>query len=88
LQKLCLSSIGMMTGFHITGLQSIGLQHLEQTHAEKVNCGPSEKFTVTERELNGQCWEDISLAEIGKSIGHVGSWKKRPRAVCSENRGL
>jgi hypothetical protein len=29
-----------------------------------------------------QCWEDISLAEIRKSIG---SWKNRLRAVCSRN---
>jgi hypothetical protein len=43
-----------------------------------VHVGLTLKKRVTE------CWEEISLAELRKSIG---SWRKRLRAVCGEDGG-
>jgi hypothetical protein len=44
---------------------------------EKVSRGRTEKFTKEElKQRITECWEEISLAELRKSIG---SWKKRLR---------
>jgi hypothetical protein len=45
--------------------------------------GRTEKFTKEElKQRVTECCEEISLAELGKSIG---SWKKRLRTGCGED---
>jgi hypothetical protein len=53
--------------------------------SEKVYRGSTDKFTKKElKQRITECWEEISLAELRKSIR---SWKERLRAVCGEDGG-
>jgi hypothetical protein len=53
--------------------------------SEKVYQGHTEKVAKEELEQRiTECWEEIFLAELRKSIG---SWKKRLLAVCGEDGG-
>jgi hypothetical protein len=53
--------------------------------SEKAYRGRTEKFTREELKQGiTECWEEIYLAELRKSIG---SWKKILLAVCGEDGG-